>query len=144
MAEVSCGYPDYYGNQICTAGISSLRFHSAFQQCDQWCWAACIQMIFSTAGHPVAQEAIVQKLFGSLVCAPAPSGYAILQAVNGVWRDNYGQAFQAQAVPLTDLAAGFSNPNAAVAAANELAAGYPLINGAMNHATVAHSNDFCA
>lgn len=135
-ADINCSPPDYYGNQICTVGVSSLRFFSTYQKCPYWCWAACIQMVFATAGHLVAQEVIVQKLFGNLACAPAPNGFAILQAVNGTWWDTNGDIFQAEGVPLADLAVGFANPNASVAAANELAAGYPLINGAMGHATV--------
>lgn len=135
-AEYQCSPPDLYGNQICTAGIPSLRFFAARQLCDQWCWAACIQMIFATAGRLVPQEAIVMKLFGGLVCEPAPGGQAIIAAINGNWIDKNGYTFSAYSEPLLDLEAGYPNPRAAAAAAQELANGYPLINGALHHATV--------
>ena len=135
-AEYQCSYPDAYGRQICTAGIPSLRFYAARQLCDQWCWAACIQMVFATAGRYVSQEAIVLKLFGGLVCAPASGGRAIIAAINGNWIDDNGYPFSAYSEPLLDLSAGYPNPEAAAAAARELANGYPLINGALGHATV--------
>lgn len=135
-AEQLCGYPDYNGNQICEVGIPSLRFYPSRQACEQWCWAACIQMVFATYNRFVDQRDIVLKLFGDLRCAPAPNGYAIIRAINGNWRDINGRWFSAYSEPLLDLSVEYARSDAAAAASRELAAGYPLINGAVGHATV--------
>lgn len=135
-AEIQCTQPNPRGVQVCIAGVSSLRFFSALQECPQWCWAASIQMIFATQGRVVPQTSIVQRLFPDLRCSPA-NGPQIVNAVNsGPWQDQEGNTFLAQASPLADLSFGISNPLAAAQAAQELAAGRPLINGALGHATV--------
>lgn len=135
-AEWGCSNFDYNGVQVCQVGVPSLRFYQALQECPNWCWAACIQMIFATNGRLVDQKAIVQRLFGNLQCSPAV-GPQIAAVINsGGWRDVNGNFFHARATALTDLYFGVANPQAANIAAAELSAGRPLINGAVGHATV--------
>jgi hypothetical protein len=59
--------PNYW-----VAGISSLEFYPVAsigrQRCPEWCWAASSQMILNYHGLYVAQEQIVNKIFGSLQC----------------------------------------------------------------------------
>src|SRR5262245_32517939 len=38
--------------------------HSAQQDNEHWCWAACIQSVLVTLGYEVSQESIVQATFG--------------------------------------------------------------------------------
>jgi len=135
FANVSCTPFDGFGRQICTAGLQLGAITTAQQQCQSWCWAACIETVFALHGHTVHQDAIVKKLFGQLVCTTA-NGPQIIQAINGSWVDAQGNAFNATAWPLIDLQFGMMAPNAAAAAAVELANNNPLINGAAGHATV--------
>lgn len=113
----------------------TVGLNTASQRCSEWCWAACIEAIFSFHGHDVSQERIAQKLFGTPACAAA-IGPQIVSAINGDWTDNSGEAFQATAEVLWDTQFGFGNPSAVVIAAQELEANNPLILGAMGHATV--------
>ncbi len=134
-AEVFCSGFDYRGLQHCTAGLQLGPIKTAQQKCPNWCWAACIEAIFGMHGYHVDQRTIVQKLFGSLVCAPA-AGPQIINTINGKWKDIDGNIFTAYAEPLVDLYFGVNNPFAAANVARELAEGKPLINGAVGHATV--------
>lgn len=49
-----------------TAGINSSSLQKIFaeQRRDQWCWAACIQMIMNYHGVEVEQEDIVRRSYG--------------------------------------------------------------------------------
>jgi hypothetical protein len=123
------------GVERCEVGVELPYFYRAPQECEQWCWAACVQMVFALHGRQVSQQAIVQKVFGGLVCAPA-QGPQIIYAVNGQWRDANGYLFQAQAEVLWDAQYGVGAPNVGPITAQELAQGEPLIIGAMGHATM--------
>jgi hypothetical protein len=105
------------------------------QRCPEWCWAACI--------------------FGSEVCRPAIPAQ-IIRAINGEWIDQYGFKFRAGAEQLPDASlsvrTSVPRPSAPGAADDltiglffndgakrlvaELDKGYPLIIGAVGHATV--------
>lgn len=135
VAALACTAFDRNGVQQCTAGIETRAIQPALQECPSWCWAACIQSIFRLHGRNVSQRSIVQRLFGSEVCNTA-DGPQIVQTVNGTWRDVQGNRFSATAAPLLDLSFGITNPEASRMVAQELAAGNPLINGALGHATV--------
>lgn len=132
-AEVACGPFDYNGVQQCTAGVRIGGF-TARQGCHSWCWAACAEAIFRVHGYDVPQEAVVERLYGSLICTTA-TGRGIYQSVAGPWQDRRGRRFQVRPHVLLDRHAGIYRPDAVSLAAQELAAGRPLINGAMGHAT---------
>jgi hypothetical protein len=112
-----------------------IRLATASQRCPEWCWAACIEAIFSFHRHPVSQRRIVEKVFGSDVCAPA-IGPQIVSAINGEWIDDDGDTFEANADVLWDSQFSFGRPDAIIQAARELEADNPLIVGAMGHATM--------
>ncbi len=118
--------------QGCSVGIpSSVAFQIAkAQEAQNWCWAACISMLFHYAGHPVSQETIVATAYGRIVDLPA-TNEKILAALNRPWTDEAGQVFHPQA-GLVDLAA----------ATNELAAGRPLIVGTLGHAMLLTAMDY--
>jgi hypothetical protein len=125
------------GVQRCTVGVPSLTVQGAGQLCRYWCWAACIQSLFATTGFVIAdQQRIVQALFGRRdVCATA-TGAQIIRLINRDWQADDGRWFRAWAQPLLDLTLGLHNANVAQGVAWDLANGFPLINGALGHATL--------
>ena len=123
--------------QRCTVGIPSFTVQGAGQLCRYWCWAANIQSLFATTGFIIAdQQRIVQALFGRRdVCATA-TGAEVIRTINRDWQADDGRWFRAWAQPLLDLTLGLQNANIAQGVAWDLANGYPLINGALGHATL--------
>ena len=124
-----------YPNGICEVGIPNIGMTPA-QECPEWCWAASIQAVFGLHGRIISdQSVIVAKIFGGPVCQPA-TNQQMFYAINGLWRDDYGNSFQAQTTVLYDPTVGIQYPNSLAILLNELAMGNPLINGAIGHATV--------
>ena len=118
-----------YGVQRCEAGIESDILDvtaSDTQHADEWCWAACIEAVFTYYGHPVAQERIVEDAFGVITNMPG-SPYTILSSLNRTWRDDDGDNFTVYATTVG---------SSAVTAAQDLATDHPLIIGTLGHAMV--------
>jgi hypothetical protein len=137
-ADGSCG-PWYGGQQPCTVGLPGLQVTGrnvvGFQEKQNWCWAACIAGVFAWYGRTVAQQRIVERLFGTDIDRAASTAQ-IFGAVRGVWADQYGQSFVAQANPLIDADYSFSNPLAAARMSQDLLNNCPLIVGTQGHATI--------
>lgn len=98
----------------------------AYQQASEWCWAACIQMVFSYWGHPVSQQEIVRQTWGAIINMPAQP-IQIVKDLNRQWTDARGDEFSS----VGDV---FSANG--VTAAQDLARDMPLIVGSMGHAMV--------
>lgn len=153
FAAGSCN-PIDASNQRCTVGLQiPLDVQTVRQRCENWCWAACIEAIFSLHNHAVAQESIVEKIYGgSDPIANCKGGNLeqVLQAIDGTWIDQYGLQFQAAAEVLFDAASNIrssqvdpNNPDAIASTMaysmftsddvkpviNELANGSPLLLG---------------
>ncbi|MGO9325561.1 MAG: papain-like cysteine protease family protein [Terracidiphilus sp.] len=112
--------------EVCTAGISSITFKQAFQQQNEWCWAACISMVFDYYHHAVDQQRIVKETWGTVADMPGMPR-DIFRDLNKRWTDDAGKTFQCQG----DV---FSlNVNTAI---QDLIDNHPLIIGALGHATV--------
>ncbi len=126
-AEENCGQLTPWISR-CTAGIPSGRLDGvqAYQQMPEWCWAACIQMVFAYWGHSVDQKRIVKETWGSIVNMPGQP-QQILEDLNRKWKDDDGEEFTSQADSLT------VNATTAVL---DLRRDRPLIVGALGHATV--------
>lgn len=128
MAGMQCGpvYPP--GLQQCTAGIASSMAHvsARSQRQSQWCWAACISMVFGYHGYSVEQDRIVAETWGGIVNLPG-SPYQILADLNRAWTDDRGRAFGVMGDVFT------ANP---ATASQDLAQDQPLIIGTMGHAMV--------
>lgn len=143
-----------FGIRTCEVSLPYQAGVAATQNCDSWCWAACIQMVFSTHGKGVAQEAAVKRLFNSYKCEGADENQ-IVQTITGEWRDWRGVPFQASArmLPRTGMAIAISSGSdsnrppgyiekmwassgGAREIIHELENGRPLINLADSHATV--------
>jgi hypothetical protein len=63
------------------------------QRQQNWCWAACVQMVLNYHGLCVTQEQVVQRVFGRLVDSPATES-EILMALSG-WAPNTCGRFSA-------------------------------------------------
>ena len=90
--ELSCGQPTPpYGVRPCTAGIPADRLNTVYatQQMPEWCWAACLEMVFAYWGHAVSQQEIVNQTWGGIVNMPAQP-YQIVQDLNRSWIDQNG------------------------------------------------------
>ena len=129
--------PGPTGVQRCTVGVPAFSVQGAGQLCRYWCWAACIQSLFATTGYVIAdQQRIVGALFGRRdVCATA-TGAEVIRTINRDWQADDGRWFRAWAQPLLDLTLGLRNDYISQVVAKDLASGFPLINGALGHATL--------
>lgn len=133
-ADIVC--QPWAGGEFCEAGIKfAPDARTAEQQCQFWCWAACIETIFAISGHHVPQSDIVARVYGNPVCTVA-DGTTIASAVSGDWRDAKRRSFSAACDILIDVQSGAWRPDAHIIAARELEAGRPLILGALGHAVL--------
>jgi hypothetical protein len=92
IAESRCD-PSPWGMR-CAKYISfdQIAHSYSFQNMDQWCWAACISMIFKFYGFDVSQIMVVQQAYGTIVNAPG-NWPQILGALNRSWVDSHGDSF---------------------------------------------------
>ena len=137
FADLVCGPLVPPGVQGCSAGIDStiIGVTAAIvggQHRSQWCWAACIEMVFRYYGYKVPQRQIVEETWGSIVDLP---GYPeqSLEDLNRSWEDANGRAFSVE---------GDAYSANAITAAQDLAADMPLIVGTMGHAMVLTKLDY--
>jgi ABC-type bacteriocin/lantibiotic exporter with double-glycine peptidase domain len=126
-----CSYPNQVGIQQCRAGIDSnvALAIARRQQNSQWCWAACIQMIFAYYGHDVSQKQIVQETWGGVVNMPA-SDQQILMDLNRTWSSG------------ADIFSTTASPVDAASASWELSNNAPLIICTSGHAMVLTALDY--
>jgi hypothetical protein len=79
----------------CTSFIPLDRLQQVYapQSQSQWCWAACISMIFAFNDHPIGQARIVEDAYGSII--NMPGNYpALFGSLNRVWTDDDGEEFE--------------------------------------------------
>lgn len=131
LADQQCDGDD------CMYGIWSSRFNFVYaqQQMNEWCWAACIQMVFAYYGHVVRQEEIVQRAWGTTVNFPA-TGREMYKVLNAPWMDDKGRSFTPSCSVLLDLQYGIANPNRMALLCDDLKNNRPLIIGTLGHAMV--------
>ncbi len=65
---------------------SYLKSYVARQRSQNWCWAACTQMVLNYQGVNVSQENIVERVFGFQVDSPG-SAKDIVQGASGWYVD---------------------------------------------------------
>ncbi len=112
------------GPALYNAGVYTVNFSSAKQKGSFWCWAACIEMVLKYHGMSVSQEAMVEKIHGSLV-DKAGQPMEILQALTGTGPNASGGTSRVYAEGYTGLYPYF---------VQDLINGYPLIVG-LNYGT---------
>ena len=130
-ALLSCTPFNQWGLQQCEAGIDSgianvTAAAVGGQHLNQWCWAACIEIVFRYYGHPVPQEQIVEQTWGGIVNLPGQPSQ-ILANLNRNWEDLNGNAF---------AVSGNSYTANQATAAQDLSNNMPLIIGTLGHAMV--------
>jgi hypothetical protein len=136
LADVCGVLPN--GLQTCRVEIDFEKFLTTsyeIQKRDEWCWAACISMIFAYHGHPVSQERIVTTVYGSPVDMPAQHGIVIARQLNRPWKDDDGNDFTATVTHALDMEMGVDTLDNSVLA-NELRRDRPIILGTITHAVV--------
>ncbi len=126
-AELRCA-DNAFGVRTCQAGIDPDKMDTAYavQQQSEWCWAACIQMVFAYYDHPVSQGNIVRKTWGTVTNMPGQPSQ-IINDLNRDWTDEDGDDFSVE---------GDVFSANAITAAQDLANDYPLILGSLGHAMV--------
>ena len=141
VAATQCGITAQ--GPVCRSQVNFSEFHQTAyqnQRSSQWCWAACIAMVFAFNDHPVSQQRIVREAYGSLINWPAP-GMVIARALQRRWRDDDGDEFQVRIDGLYDSGAGIlATDNARIVRA--LDQDRPLIIGARGHAMVLTALDY--
>lgn len=128
---------------VCRAEVAFETLEASYspQEQSQWCWAACISMVFAHAGKRVSQERIVEQVYHRRVNLPAMTGGTITAMVNRRWRADNGSEFTSRVTGLFDAQAGAAAINNAMIV-NELRRERPLIVGARTHAMVATAVDY--
>lgn len=124
--------------QLCTSEVSFNAFHQQaykLQQKSQWCWAACISMLFTYYGHPVSQRRIVEEVYGNPVNMPAKAGIVMARQLSRQWVDDRGKPFTSTLTAVYDYAYKvFAIDNRRLI--RELDGDHPLVIGAGHHAVV--------
>jgi hypothetical protein len=106
-------------NNYCAGDYyDKVEVYKARQRYDNWCWAACVQMVLKKQGLFVDQCDIVKQGFGQRTCKNEPANCATIQTAAGGW-DIKGKSIQA---------AMNMNPTAH-SMIHDLAFKYPLIIG---------------
>src|SRR5690242_14048954 len=75
LGALQCGPFVPPGVQACTAGLRSdvtdiTAGAVGGQHQSEWCWAACLEMVFRYYGFHVSQQQIVQETWGTIVNLP--------------------------------------------------------------------------
>jgi hypothetical protein len=136
LADTTC-VPGPQG-QLCTSQVDFMSFaFSSYrpQEQSEWCWAACISMIFKYYGHPLSQDKIVASVYGAAINRPAGAGWVIARELNRDWVDDNGKPFRSRLVAVTDLDAGVFDLNNA-RMIEELRGNHPLLIASGTHAMV--------
>jgi hypothetical protein len=123
--------------ELLTATVDMPRLAQAIQtqQCEQWCWAASISMIFAYHGYSVSQTQIVAQTYGSVVCLPALVSYTIGADLSRPYLDAFGRRFVSQVTAAFDPQNGIYNLTNAMIV-NELSSNRPLLYCNKHHAMV--------
>ena len=124
--------------QLCISEVNFKAFQQhAYkrQQKSQWCWAACISMLFTYYGHPVSQRRIVEEVYGNPVNMPAKAGIVMARQLNREWVDDRGKSFTSTLTAVYDFAYKvFAIEDRRLI--DELDSNHPLVIGAGHHAMV--------
>jgi Papain-like cysteine protease AvrRpt2 len=114
------------GNGLFSAGVPTQDFEyyaapavQGRQRQNNWCWAASVQMVLNYHSLYVTQEAIVQRLFGSIYNSPAN--------LNGIMTTLSGWAYDYRGRTSNIYAQSYILNNSMLV--NDLAFNWPLIIG---------------
>lgn len=113
------------------------------QQCEEWCWAACISMLFDFYGHPLTQAEIVQATYGNVICLPAGSSTTIGRDLSRTYVDDRGVPFSSQVVAAYDFLNGINTFDNRLII-NELNTNNPMLYANTQHAMVMFAASYFA
>lgn len=124
--------------QLCLSEVDLASFaQEAYQSQDQsqWCWAACISMLFRYYKHPLSQDRIVEAVYGRKLNLPSGSGWNIASQLNRDWEDDNGKKFRSRLTAAYDYDARvMAIDNSWII--NQLNDDRPIIIGTAGHAVV--------
>lgn len=110
-----------------------------YQQKSQWCWAACISMLFDYYDHPLDQRKIVASIYGIDPASRLPNlpknGIDIARQLNRNWIDDNGFPFQVRLTAAYDAALGINQMNNQWII-QSLITDNPIIIGTRGHAMI--------
>ena len=132
MASTTCN-PMACRSEVDLEEFAVTAYHA--QECPEWCWAACVSMVFAFHGHPVAQDRIVKEVYGKAACWGSGPTINIARQLSRDWTDDSGNGFTSSLVAAFDAQAGVNAINNPTIIA-ELDAGNPLIVCNTHHAMV--------
>lgn len=120
-------------SEVDFSSFAQRAFQNQYQS--QWCWAACVSMVFRYYDHPVSQSRIVEAVYGRIINLPSGNGWNIASQLNRDWTDDNGDSFRARLTAAYDYQAGvFAVNNNWIV--NQLDQGHPIIIGTAGHAVV--------
>lgn len=131
--DIVCAQYDYSGLRRCTVGLQNVPV--VIQECQQWCWAACIELAFRTQGLDVPQQVFVERIYGNSNTCRTASGPQISQAATGQWENRNGDQVTTNLRVILDYDHGIVNsfdPLSVVR--DELENGRVVIAGTLGHA----------
>lgn len=124
------------GPGVWAAGIPSNEFEyfaapqtAGRQRQQNWCWAACVQMVLNYRGVAVTQEQVVQRIFGGNIDAPGQPNQ-ILGALTG-----WAFSWNGRRVMLTSSPFAFNGSEIV----RDLAERWPIIVGVRTGPTTGHA-----
>ena len=118
-------------------GASSLY---AKQKMDNWCWAACNQMLLSAKDINESQENQSTKVFGAVVNRGAGSNYELAKTgLGGTYQNSSGNTVRI--VPYTSYLSQ-RNSNDPIVIINHLNDGVPLVMATVQHGRVCVGVDY--
>jgi hypothetical protein len=102
--------PGPAGSNISTAQVNIQQLAQVVtqQQCEEWCWAACMSMLFDFYGHPLSQPEIVLATYGKVVCLPAGSTTTIGRDLSRNYIDDRGILFGSRVISAYDVFNGIN------------------------------------
>lgn len=138
QAEVGCHNRVAERFTLCQVGLAEAiadRMARLQPANSNWCWAACLEMIFASHGFLVGMQRIVAEAYGrqSNIGADTRMLAALLTRR---WIDDRGLPFACHCDVLWDAASGSRIEHAGGLAALRLAEGQPLLIGTRSHAMV--------
>lgn len=131
QALLNCSPFNLQGIQQCEVGIDSTLMAvpssaTGGQYMSQWCWAACLEMVFKYHGLNLSQKTIVEDAWGRIENLPGQPRH-ILASLNRDWRDSRREQFKVS---------GEAYSTNLITASRDLSQNQPLIIGNMGRTMV--------
>lgn len=118
-------------------GLRNIPLNLARQDCESWCWSACLEAIFRLWGHHKPQRRFVRDLFGDERCSTATDS-EILRVIRRRHVDLAGRRFDGAAFVAKDRGTNPYNMAFWDIMKIELMRGQPLLGG-YTHRTGGHA-----